>query len=184
LVELWNDYFLSVETFLSFTPLSAFVIKIFGILLLSFLIPATSPAQELQSLTFNDLNQIINNHDGKTKVINFWATWCKPCIDEIPALVKAEESPAYTNVEFIFVSVDFQSQNQKVKDKIKELTMKGILVQLNEQGGEWIEKLDENWSGAIPFTILILPNGKRVYHYDWFPNYDALKTFLDKNLPN
>src|SRR6185503_4768895 len=129
------------------------VIKIFRVLLLSLFIPAISSAQELQLLSFNDLNQILNNHDGKTRVINFWATWCKPCTDEIPSLVKAEESPAYANVEFVFVSVDFQSQNQKVKDKIKELGMKGILVQLNEQGGDWIGKMDENWSGAIPYTI-------------------------------
>ncbi|HYV94849.1 MAG TPA: TlpA disulfide reductase family protein [Chitinophagales bacterium] len=158
------------------------MIKIFRVLLLSFFIPAISSAQELQSLSYNDLDKVINNNDGKAKVINFWATWCKPCNDELPAFVKAAES--YPNVEFIFVSVDFQSQTQKVKDKIKELSMKGILVQMNEQGGEWIGKLDKNWSGAIPFTILILPTVRRVYHYDWFENYDALKTFLDKNLSN
>ena len=87
-------------------------------------------------------------------------------------------------MDFIFVSVDFQSQNQKVKEKIKELHLGGTLVQLNESGNDWIDKMDKNWSGAIPYTLLILPNGKRVYHYDWFETYNDLKTFLDKNLVN
>ena len=102
----------------------------------------------------------------------------------MPSFVKAPELSTYPNAEFIFVSVDFQSQNQKVKDKIKELQMRGTLVQLNETGNDWIERLDQEWSGAIPFTMIILPDGKRVYHYDWFANYEELKTFLDKNLPN
>ena len=175
---------MAVEPFLSFTSLSTPVIKIFRLLLLSIVIPSISLAQEVKSLSFNDLNQIINNHDGKTKVINFWATWCKPCTEELPSFVKAQADPAYKKTDFIFVSVDFQSQNEKVKEKVKELAMKGVLVQLNENGGDWIGKMDENWSGAIPYTILILPDGKRVYHYDWFENYDELKTFLDKNIPN
>ena len=180
---MWNDYFYSAETFLSFTSLSTLVIKIFRFLILLFFIPAFSSAQELQLLSFNELNKILTKNDGKAKLINFWATWCKPCNDEIPSFIQAQESPSYKNTEFIFVSVDFQSQNQKVKDRIREFNLKGTLVQLNEQGGDWIGKMDENWSGAIPFTILILPDGTRVYHYDWFENYDALKTFLDKNLP-
>src|ERR1041385_4922048 len=116
------------------------------------LIPAVSLAQEVKSLSFNDLKQIINNNNGKTKVINFWATWCKPCVEELPSFVKAQAEPDYKNTDFIFVSVDFQSQNEKVKEKAKELAMKGIIVQLNESGGDWIGKMDENWSGAIPYS--------------------------------
>jgi len=160
------------------------MIKVFKLLLLIFILPAIVSAQELQSLSFSELNAILNNHDGKAKLINFWATWCKPCNDELPSLVQAQGSPEYKNTEFIFVSVDYQSQAQQVKDKIKQYQMQGTLVHLNEKGGEWIEQLDENWSGAIPYTVLILPDGKRAYHYDWFENYDALKSFLDKNLPN
>ncbi len=160
------------------------MIQIFKFLVIAVFIPAISSAQEVQSLSFNQLNEILNNNNGKTRVINLWATWCKPCVEELPSFVKAEESPDYKNTEFIFVSVDFQSQAEKVKEKVKELKMRGTLVHLNEKGNEWIEKLDNDWSGAIPYTIMILPNGKRIYHYDWFENYDALKIFLDKNLPN
>lgn len=140
--------------------------------------------QELQVLSFNDLSQLVNKKDGKTRVVNFWATWCKPCIDELPAFMQAKKAAEYENIEFIFVSVDFQSQNQKVKNKIKELHLEGTLVQLNEPGNDWIDKMDTNWSGAIPYTMLILPNGKRVYHYDSFENYNDLKAFLDKNFLN
>ena len=158
--------------------------KNYLLILILFLGPTFCFGQELQVLSFNDLSQVVNKNDGKTKVINFWATWCKPCTEELPSFIHAEQATEYQNLEFIFVSVDFQSQNQKVKDKIKELHLEGTLVQLKEQGNDWIDKMDQNWSGAIPYTLLILPNGKRVYHYDWFENYSDLKTFLDKNLVN
>lgn len=141
-------------------------------------------AQGVKLISFNDLNQIINQPDGKTKVINFWATWCKPCVDELPSFAKATQEDEYKNADFIFVSLDFVSQNEKVTDKVKELKLQQTVVQLNEKGYDWIDQFDSNWSGAIPYTILILPDGNRVYHYDWFENFAALKNFLDKNLPN
>ena len=135
-------------------------------------------------MSFNDLQQIINSSDGTTRVINFWATWCKPCVDELPSFNKAVETYSDKKTTFIFVSVDFQSQQQKVQQKAAELQMKGTVVQLNEKGTDWIDEMDKNWSGAIPYTILIQPNGNRVYHYDAFSNYDELKNFLDNNLLN
>lgn len=154
----------------------------FTLILFSNLIGCST--QELQVLSFGDLSELVNKKDGKTRVVNFWATWCKPCIDELPSFIQAQEAPEYNNTEFIFVSVDFQSKHQEVKDKIKELHLEGTLVHLNEPGNDWIDELDKNWSGAIPYTMVILPDGKKVYHYDWFESYTDLKTFLDKNLVN
>ena len=141
-----------------------------------------SYSQEVKLVSFNELSQIINRPDGKTKVINLWATWCKPCVEELPVFMKAVAEYGTQNTEFIFVSVDFLSQNQKVIDKVNELQMKGILVHLNESGSDWIDKMDPDWSGAIPYTILIRPDSGRSYHYDSFANYDELKNFLDKNI--
>ena len=154
------------------------------ILLLALFACQRAHSQAVQVLSFTELNKIINQPDGRTKVINFWATWCTPCVAELPYFVQASENDGYKNIDFIFVSVDFQSQHQKVIDKVKQLKMKGTLVQLNEQGGDWIEQMDPQWQGAIPYTILIPADGNRSYHYDAFENFDALKTFIDTNYSN
>lgn len=160
------------------------MIKSFVILLIVMGYAGAAFSQNFQSLSFNDLDQLIKNHNGKTRVVNFWATWCKPCIEEMPAFIDAQRSANYKDIDFIFVSVDFQSQSEKVKDKISDLKMTGTIVQLNEKGTDWIDEMDKDWSGAIPYTIMIRPDGKKVSHYDWFENYGALKAFLDKNISN
>ena len=158
--------------------------KIFGFFLFSIFISTFSRAQGVQLLSFNEVNQIISKKDEKTRVINFWATWCKPCVEELPLFKMAAEDAAFRNAEFIFISVDFQSQHQKVLDKIAELKLTGTQIHLNEKGTDWIDEIDPDWPGAIPYTMLILPDGKRIYHYDEFDNYNDLKNFLAKNLPN
>ncbi len=158
--------------------------KLISAVAIVFLMITQMYAQQVQKLSYADLNKIVTKADGKAKLINFWATWCKPCVDELPEFVKAESSEDYKNIDFIFVSVDFQSQNEKVIQKAHDLNMQGSIVHLDERGSEWIEAMDKDWEGAIPYTILILPDGKRVSHYDSFENFDALKSFLDTNLPN
>ena len=138
-------------------------------------------SQDVKTVTLEELLKIIHKEDGKPKLINFWATWCKPCVDELPYFVQVATGPKAKDVEFIFVSVDFQSVHPKVVEKARQLGLKGTVLHLNAPTNDWIDEVDKNWSGAIPYTILILPDGKRIYHYDEFENYEALKTFLDTN---
>jgi len=143
-----------------------------------------SIAQEVSPLSFTELNAMLQEKSGKTRMVNLWATWCKPCVEELPLFMKAKDEMKQDSIDFIFVSVDFQSQKQAVSDKVKQLNLSGTLIHLNEKGNDWIDQLDPNWSGAIPFTIMILPDGRRIYHYDAFENYEDIKNFLGKNLPN
>ena len=152
-------------------------------LLISFASVAGS-AQDLKIVSFKELQRLVEPSGDTVKVVNFWATWCKPCVEELPFFVEAQRSHKTTNIQFIFVSLDFMSQTPKVKEMIQKLSMNGTLVQLNEKGGNWIDELDKNWSGAIPYTILFLPNGEKREHYDVFQSLDDLQSFINKNLPD
>jgi thiol-disulfide isomerase/thioredoxin len=146
------------------------------------LIAAQLYSQDLQQVSIDQLNYLLNNANGKTKIVNLWATWCIPCVTELPLFMQAKEELNSQNLEFIFVSLDFQSQSKNVTAKIKENNLAGTLVQLNEKENDWIEKFDEHWEGAIPYTILIKPDLKRVYHYDNFETITDLKTFITNNI--
>jgi len=148
------------------------------------LIVETSFSQEVKTVSFEELQKVMSENPQQPKLVNFWATWCKPCVDELPFFVKGAGEMKKSNVQFIFVSVDFKSVHDAVEEKVRQLGLTGTLLHLTEPGTDWIDKVDTNWSGAIPFTMLILPGGKKVEHFNDFENYDALKLFLDKNLSN
>ncbi|MBA2422825.1 MAG: TlpA family protein disulfide reductase [Chitinophagales bacterium] len=139
-------------------------------------------AQDLRIVSYPELERIISASSQKPTLVNLWATWCKPCVEELPYFISAQER-FKDEVEFIFVSLDFMSQTPKVKEMIKKLSMHGTMIQLNEPGGDWIDKMDNNWSGAIPYTLLYLPNGKKWEHYDAFSSLEDLTSFLNTHLP-
>jgi thiol-disulfide isomerase/thioredoxin len=140
-----------------------------------------SEAQNLRVLSFEQLQPLLIKKDT-TVIVNFWATWCGPCVQELPFFKEAASKWNDKPIKFVFVSVDFLSQTQKVKDKVAQLGLPGLLVQLNEHEGDWIDKLDHNWSGAIPYTVIFYPSGMRKEHYDAFNSLDDLQTFLSNNI--
>lgn len=97
----------------------------------------------------------IKNPDT-TYVVNFWATWCKPCIQELPAFDSLLVTTKGTKVKVLLVSLDFKEDMAKktnpflVKNAVKAECV--ILDEIN--GNDFINKIDEKWSGAIPATLL------------------------------
>jgi thiol-disulfide isomerase/thioredoxin len=95
----------------------------------------------------------VNNPDT-AYIINFWATWCKPCIEELPAfdslLLKNK-----TNVKIILVSLDFKEDlEKKVKPFLLEHQVKAECILLDEvNGNDFVNKISPSWSGAIPATL-------------------------------
>ena len=87
----------------------------FLIILLLFALVSTSKltAQNIEYIKVPELTKILNNPDNKLFVINFQATWCAPCIKELPSFEKAAKEYDPTKVKFILVSLDFPSQIEK-----------------------------------------------------------------------
>lgn len=141
-------------------------------------------AQDVKVVSFDQFSRVIREHQGDPKLINFWATWCKPCVDELPYFVRASEEMKSDSLEFIYVSVDFLSQHHVVESIARQLGLKGELLHLDAKGNDWIDLVDPQWSGAIPFTLLILPDGRKFAHGDQFMSYEELKSFIDQSTAN
>lgn len=90
-------------------------------------------------------------------VVNFWATWCKPCIEELPAFDKYERSTEGQAIKVLLVSLDDPEElSDVVEPFLKRKGLRPECVLLDEpKPNEWIDKIDESWSGAIPATWLI-----------------------------
>jgi thiol-disulfide isomerase/thioredoxin len=120
-------------------------------------------AQEIQSTNVDSLMDRVREAKGVV-VVNFWSTWCKPCIDEIPHFIDVYEKMKANGVALWLVSQDTRDlfNNGRLKQYIggKEGWGKAKLFWLNETDADYYCPIvDEKWSGVIPAT-LIVNNGK------------------------
>nr|WP_297804825.1 TlpA disulfide reductase family protein [uncultured Polaribacter sp.] len=139
---------------------------------------APKTVTSVKSYSYKELKPMLERQDGKTYVINFWATWCAPCVKELPAFEKLNKEYAAKNVEVILVSLDFPKQVEKRLLPFinkKNLQSKVILLDdVNEDA--WIKEIDSAWSGAIPATLIYSSKGRKFYEQSF--DYELLETEL------
>lgn len=104
-----------------------------------------------------DLVKRYTNRSDTTYVINFWATWCGPCVKELPYFEKLNESYLNKKVKIILVSLDFVADyDAKLVRFIKRKKLKSEVMLLNEtKANEFIDKIDKRWNGSIPATLIV-----------------------------
>jgi thiol-disulfide isomerase/thioredoxin len=138
-------------------------IKLIPIFLLVF-ISTSAFSQNVKLLNIDQLNERIKNGKDSTYVVNFWATWCAPCIKELPHFEKLGTEYKSEKLAVLLVSVDFKSKlNSSVIPFVKRKGFKNQVFLLNESNPqEYIDRIDPSWSGSIPATIFI-KNDKRKF---------------------
>jgi thiol-disulfide isomerase/thioredoxin len=113
-------------------------------------------AQKVKEINYQTLEGIIASKEAKVNVINFWATWCKPCIEEMPAFESISKNYSSKEVSVSLVSMDFSSELERVKKFVSKKGLVSQVVLLNDPDYDsWISKVNANWSGAIPATLII-----------------------------
>ena len=129
---------------------------------------------KIEIYDFKGLEPLLVAEDDRTYVINFWATWCKPCIEELPYFedLQAENK----DIKVILVSLDFPDKlESQLKPFIDKKQLKSQVVLLDDPyENEWIPKIDSTWSGAIPAT-LIFNKSKRVFYETSFTKISLLE---------
>lgn len=110
---------------------------------------------EVQIVDLQQLNKYLTK-DDKLYIVNFWATWCKPCVAELPYFERLNDILKNKNAEIILVSLDFEEDlESKLLPFVKNENIKSKVMLLNEgKPVYWIDKVNKNWSGAIPATLL------------------------------
>ena len=120
---------------------------------------------KVPSYNFDELNTFLTKENDTTYVINFWATWCKPCIKELPAFEKLNADYSDEKLKVILVSLDFPDKIEKqVIPFIEKNNIKSQVVLLNDDDSNtWIPKVSKDWSGAIPATIIYSNTARKFY---------------------
>lgn len=110
---------------------------------------------------FDDLEKALVKENDTLYVINFWATWCAPCVKELPYFEAYNNENTTKKIKVILVSLDFSKQiDSHFKPFLKKKNYNTEVVLLNDKGyNSWLPKVNPDWSGSIPATWLI--SGKR-----------------------
>lgn len=127
-------------------------------ILLFFLVGITKiAAAQVKLLTLNQLESRINKASDTVYVVNFWATWCAPCVKELPNFEQLGKQYQNQPLKVILVSLDFKSKLDKVvKPFVKRNKLKSELYLLDEKSEQdYIDKISKNWSGSLPATLII-----------------------------
>lgn len=130
---------------------------------------------KVKSYDFQALKPMLEFRDDVTYVVNFWATWCAPCVAELPHFEKLASEVDGNKVKFIFVSLDMKKQVETALISfLKRRGFKQAVVHLSDpDANAWIAQVDPMWSGAIPAT-LIYRQGQRKFYEQTF-TYESLK---------
>jgi len=139
-----------------------------------------SVAQEIQKISKADLVKILNDPSDKLHVLNFWATWCAPCVKELPDFQQKVNESDKSKVDFLFISLDFPSDGLKKLTpfmKKNNYTFK-VLLMTETDANSWIDLVDPSWQGNIPAT-LFYNNARKVHH---FISESIDKSILDKTI--
>lgn len=128
------------------------------------------------------LKNKIDNRNGKILFVNFWATWCIPCVEEFPALVEIYNKHKNSDFEFLSISVDLISDVEtKVKPFLSDQSAEFKVVIVEEKrSDEVINLINPDWNGAIPVTVIYDKDGKRQEFIAEAKNYDFFNKSIEK----
>lgn len=117
--------------------------------------------ETIETIDSTTLQEMISQRNGALLFVNVWATWCVPCKEEFPDLIRLVKKYKSQNVEFVGISADYPDEIEtRVKPFLRafDLNFK-IYVQDFENDEEFINLLNREWSGALPATFIYDQNG-------------------------
>jgi len=139
---------------------------------------AEADTVKIVTLNYEQLKPLLHKNDAKVYVINFWATWCLPCVKELPAFEKLNIDFKDKNVEVILVSLDFlRKVESNLIPFIKDKNIKSKVLHFEDKNDHfWIKDIAENWTGSIPVTLIYSAKKRKFYEHSF--HYEDLKKEL------
>ena len=163
------------------------MVKLIGFLFLGFLFTFGFHAEckgQVQIVDFSWYESLRNSKSDTTYVVNFWATWCVPCVKELPEFELIHKKYSNQKVKVILVSLDYvKALDKSVLPLVKKQGLRSKVVLLNETNpNTYIDKVDASWTGSLPAT-LVFNNAHSFYLFNEKPlNFAELEFEIKKSL--
>ena len=127
------------------------------------------------------LKNLIKERNGKILFLNIWATWCAPCVEEFPDLIKLARSCPGSQVEVVGISADYPDEvESKILPFIRKMNVPfRIYVAKFEHQEDFINNVDSSWSGALPASLVFDAQGKQRYFAVGVGTFEKFKRVVD-----
>lgn len=119
----------------------------------------------VKAYDFDKLEYFLKQKNDTTYVVNFWATWCVPCVEELPHFEELNAKYKKDKIKVMLVSLDmFKMVESRLLPFIKEKQLKSDVVYLRDPDqNTWLPKVDSTWSGALPATLIYNKDRRKFY---------------------
>ncbi|XWN38670.1 MAG: TlpA disulfide reductase family protein [Balneola sp.] len=125
------------------------------------------------------VEQIESFKGEKPVLVNYWATWCIPCIEEFPYIMRLKQQ--YDDeFELIFVSGDFEEAKEEAKEFLKEQNVNFTTYYKTGKDNEFIQTVSDTWSGALPYTVIYSKDGNISAEWEGKAEYEQFEQELLK----
>ena len=134
----------------------------------------------LENATVNEIQTHLASFKGKKPVlVNIWATWCLPCVEEFPYIMELKEQYGEA-FELVFISADFEEARAEATNFLKEQGVNFTTFFKQGNDNNFIAGISEKWSGAIPYTLILDKHGATYTEWEGKADYqDFEKALID-----
>ncbi|MGE5235908.1 MAG: redoxin domain-containing protein [Acidobacteriota bacterium] len=133
---------------------------------------ASASAPALERITAQGVHDLVREAGGRVVLVNVWATWCEPCREELPALLRVRRELAGKGLEVVLVSADFDTQLAQVRAFLTSQSVDFTTYLKSESDMAFINGLDRAWSGSLPATFIYDRSGKLRDFWEGQATYD------------
>jgi peroxiredoxin len=133
----------------------------------------------LDTVSLDGIATLIHNNTPKLRLINLWATWCVPCVEEFPGLVTLHRMYRDRGFELVSISTDDSAARPKALRFLeKQQSSSPNYIYAGDDKYKLIETIDPKWQGALPYSLLVEPGGKIVYAHQGAIDPSELKKII------
>jgi len=142
------------------------MVRIYSLLILFCFAFTSATSEKVEKITIEQLQaKTIHPENDTLYIVNFWATWCGPCVAEIPYFEQAAKTYTDKKIKILLINLDFVSEEAKVLAFVKKKNLQNQVYQLHASDpNKWINQIDSNWDGAIPVTVFYKAGKKVLFH--------------------
>ncbi len=140
------------------------------------------PVRSVEPINEQGLRQLIHERAGRILLLNVWATWCKPCVEEFPGLIRLQQTYRDSLVDIVAISVDYPDEvASKIIPFLDSLGVSfTVFVADIPKPEDLITTLNPAWSGAVPATFVFDRHGRRRAFLLGRKNFEIFKDAVDR----